>query len=84
MPRKPVNHVQYLAELNQRLWADPAFCEGMAFKLYPDGQIGGHQRDAGGVGSCSIPTVFARIEALVAAEFEIVPLVQRVPANVAP
>lgn len=72
MPRKPVNHVQYLAELNQRLWADPEFCEGMAFKLYPDGKIGGHLRDAGGGGSCSIPAVFARIEALVAGEFEVV------------
>lgn len=71
MSPKPVNHVQYLAELNQRLWADPEFCEGMAFKLYPDGKIGGHLRDAGGVGSCSIPAVFARIEAQVAQDFEL-------------
>lgn len=72
MSRKPLNHVQYLAELNQRLWADPAFCEGMAFKLYADGTIAGHLRDAEAIGSCSIPAVFARIEALVAGEFEIV------------
>lgn len=71
MSRKPLNHVQYLAELNQRLWADPAFCEGMAFKLYPDGKIGGHLRDADGMGSCCIPEVFGRIEAQVAQEFEI-------------
>ena len=71
MPRTPVNHVQYLAELNQRLWADPEFSEGMSFKLYPDGKIGAHLRDADGVGSCSIPAVFARIEAQVAQDFEL-------------
>lgn len=71
MSRKPLNHVQYLAELNQRLWSDPEFCEGMAFKLYPDGKIGGHLRDADGMGSCSIPAVFARIERQVALEFEL-------------
>lgn len=72
MPRKPLNHVQYLAELNQRLRADPDFSEGMAFKLYPDGKIGGHLRDADSVGSCTIPAVFARIEAQVACECQLV------------
>lgn len=66
MARKILNHVQYLAELNQRLWADPDFRDGMAFRRYPDGQIAGHLRDAGHVGSCSIPAVFARIAAQVA------------------
>ncbi|MFT3721000.1 hypothetical protein [Pseudorhodoferax sp.] len=70
--RKPLNHVQYLAELNQRLWADPAFCEGMAFRLYPDGKIGGYLRDADTAGSCTIPAVFARIQAQVEREFELV------------
>jgi hypothetical protein len=72
MQRKPLNHVQYLAELNQRLWADPEFCEGMAFRIYPDGKIAGHLRDASDVGSCRIPVVFARIEQCVAREFELV------------
>lgn len=72
MPRKPLNPVQYVAELNQRLWADPEFCEGMAFKLYPDGKIGGHLRDADGVGSCTIPAVFARIETEVSRCYELV------------
>lgn len=71
MSRQPVHPVQYLAELNQRLWADPAFREGMEFKLYADGKIGGHLRDADGMGSCSIPAVFARIEAQVARRFEV-------------
>lgn len=71
MARKILNHVQYLAELNQRLWADPDFRDGMAFKLYPDGQIAGHLRDAGHVGSCSIPAVFARIEAQVVQAYEL-------------
>ena len=71
MSRQPVNAVQYVAELNARLWADPAFSEGMAFKLYPDGQIGPHLRAAEGAGSCSIPPVFSRIAAQVAAQFEI-------------
>lgn len=71
MSRKPLNHVQYLAELNQRLWADPEFCEGMEFKLYPDGEIAGHLRHADNMGSCSIPAVFARVEAQVAQLFEI-------------
>lgn len=75
MHRKPVNAVQYLAELNQRLWADQAFGEGMAFRLYPDGKIGPHLPDADAGGCCSIPPVFARIEEQVALEFEImVPL----------
>lgn len=74
MQRKPLNHVQYLAELNLRLWADPEFCEGMEFKLYPDGTIAGHLRHADGMGSCSIPPVFARIEEQVACKFEIQPL----------
>ena len=72
MPRRPLNHVQYLAELNQRRWADPEFSEGMAFRIYPDGKIGGHLRDASDVGSCRIPAVFARIEQCVAREFELV------------
>ena len=72
MSRKPLNHVQYLAELNQRLWADPEFSEGMAFRIYPDGKIAGHLRDASDVGSCRIPAVFARIEQCVAREFELV------------
>lgn len=72
MARKPLNHVQYLAELNQRLWADPGFSEGMEFKLYPDGKIAGHLRDADAMGTCSIPALFARIEAQVVAEFELV------------
>lgn len=72
MSRKPLNHLQYLAELNQRLRADPEFSEGMAFKLYPDGKIGCHLRDADGVGSCTIPAVFARIEAQVACRYELV------------
>lgn len=80
MPRKPLNHVQYLAELNQRLWADPEFCEGMAFRLYPDGEIGGHLRDADGIGSCRIPAVFARIEAQVAREFALVVPIPQAPA----
>ncbi|HVR53007.1 MAG TPA: hypothetical protein VMS38_25010 [Pseudorhodoferax sp.] len=71
MPRKLLNHVQYLAELNQRLWADPDFRDGMAFRLYPDGKIAGHLRDAEHVGSCTIPTVFARIEAQVAQAYEL-------------
>lgn len=71
MPRKLLNHVQYLAELNQRLWADPDFRDGMAFKLYPDGAIAGHLRDAEHAGSCSIPAVFARIEAQVAQAYEL-------------
>ncbi len=84
MSRKPLNHLQYLAELNQRLRADPDFCEGMAFKLYPDGKIGGHLRDAAAVGSCTIPAVFARIEAQVACECElVVPMaLARVPEGV--
>lgn len=69
MQRKPLNPVQYLAELNQRLWADPEFSEGMAFRIYPDGKIAGHLRDACDVGSCCIPAVFARIEESVAREF---------------
>lgn len=72
MPRRPLNHVQYLAELNQRLWADPEFREGMAFRIYPDGQIAGHLRDACELGSCSIPAVFARIAQCVEREFELV------------
>ncbi len=72
MQRKPLNHVQYLAELNQRLWADPEFAEGMAFRIYPDGQIAGHLRDASGVGSCRIPNVFGRIEQAVARVYELV------------
>lgn len=72
MHRRPLNHVQYLAELNQRLWADPHFREGMAFRLYPDGQIAGHLRDCSEVGSCSVPAVFARIEDEVAQTFELV------------
>jgi hypothetical protein len=72
MQRRPLNHVQYLAELNQRLWADPAFREGMAFRLYPDGQIAGHLRDCCDAGSCSIPAVFARIAQDVAQAFELV------------
>lgn len=70
--RKPLNPVQYLAELNLRLWADPAFHEGMAFRRYPDGQIAGHLRDADAVGSCSIPAVFGRIAEQVAREFVLV------------
>ncbi|KQP37126.1 hypothetical protein [Pseudorhodoferax sp. Leaf274] len=72
MQRKPLNHVQYLAELNQRLWADPEFAEGMAFHIYPDGKIAGHLRDASDVGSCRIPAVFSRIEQAVACEYELV------------
>jgi hypothetical protein len=72
MPRKPLNPTQYLAELNQRLWSDPQFCEGMSFKLYPDGQIAAHLREANATGGCAIPALFARIEALVAAEYVLV------------
>lgn len=80
MSRKPVHPLQYVAELNVRLWADSAFCEGMAFKLYPDGKIGPYLRDADAAGSCSIPPVFARIEAQVAREFEIlVPVPETAP-----
>ena len=82
MQRKPVTAIQYLAELNQRLRADPAFGEGMAFRLYPDGKIGAHLRDADDVGSCSIAPVFARIEEQVAQEFEI--LMPVAPVSVAP
>ncbi|KQP19764.1 hypothetical protein ASF43_28435 [Pseudorhodoferax sp. Leaf267] len=67
-----MNHVQYLAELNQRLWSDADFSEGMEFKLYPDGTIAGHLRDADGMGSCTIPAVFARIEHEVAQRFSLV------------
>lgn len=72
MSRKPLNHLQYLAELNQQLRADPEFREGMEFKLYPDGKIGGHLRDADAVGSCTIPAVFLRIEQRVACRCELV------------
>ncbi|WP_326533618.1 hypothetical protein [Pseudorhodoferax sp.] len=82
MSRKPLNHVQYLAELNLRLWADPEFSEGMEFKLYPDGAIAGHLRHADGMGSCSIPAVFARIEAQVAREFELQALLPEVADSV--
>ena len=74
--RKPVTAIQYIAELNQRLWQDPAFCEGMEFKLYPDGKIGPHMRNADAVGNASIPTVFGRIEAAVEKEFEVIVPVQ--------
>lgn len=77
MSRKSLNHVQYLAELNQRLWADPDFREGMEFKLYPDGEIAGHLRGANQAGACSIPAVFSRIEAQVAQECDLfLPIVQ--------
>ncbi len=77
MSRRSLNHVQYLAELNRRLWADPDFREGMEFKLYPDGEIAGHLRDADQTGSCCIPAVFSRIEAQVAKECDLfVPIVR--------
>ncbi len=76
MPRTPVHALHYVAELNARLRADPAFCEGMAFKLYPDGRIGPHLRAAEAAGSCSIAPVFARIAEQVAQEFE---MLQPVP-----
>lgn len=80
LQRQPLNPVQYVAELNQRLWADAEFREGMAFRVYPDGRIGGHLRDCSEAGSCGIPAVFARIEAQVAARFEMVALRCREPA----
>lgn len=80
MQRKPLNHVQYLAELNRRLRADPQFSEGMEFKLYPDGKIAGHLRDADAAGSCTIPVVFARIEQQVACSCELVVPIAGAPA----
>lgn len=70
--RTPLTHLQYLAELNQRLRADPEFREGMEFKLYPDGTIGGHLREADAAGSCTIPAVFLRIQQEVGARCKLV------------